>query len=190
MYSVLSYFVGCICSGYYLTRYLTGKNLQEIGSRSLGATNVSRVIGKKGFILTSLFDFFKGFVVVFLAARQDIRVEYLFILSLLVMIGHIWPVQLGFKGGKGISPYAGTMFAIDYTAAFPVLLLFPFFFMMFRKFSIAGLCSLPVIPFYLIYRDYSPVCVGLSLVQLLIIFVAHRQNIAEFINFSRFKRNL
>jgi glycerol-3-phosphate acyltransferase PlsY len=184
-FSLISYFVGCICSGYYLTRFLAGKNLKETGSESLGATNASRVLGKKGFILTFTFDFLKGFLVALFAVRYGFSEEFVFFFSLLVMAGHIWPVQLGFKGGKGVSTYTGTMYAINYQAAFPVMVLFLPLYLITRKFSIAGILSLTVIPFFLWYLDYSMPCIAIGFVQIFILLYTHRKNISEFISIRK-----
>ncbi|MEI7828780.1 MAG: glycerol-3-phosphate acyltransferase [Prolixibacteraceae bacterium] len=186
-FSLTSYLVGCICFGYYLTKYLTGKNLKETGSQSLGATNTSRILGRKGFILTFTFDFLKGFLIAWIAIKYGFKEEYVFLFSLLVTIGHIWPVQLGFKGGKGVSTYTGTMYATNYQAAFPVIVLFLPLYLVTRKFSIAGIFSLTVIPFFLWYLDYSIPCIAIGFVQIFILLYAHRKNISEFMSFGKFR---
>ncbi len=180
VYSLFSYLVGCICFGYYLTKFLSGKKLNTIGSQSVGATNVSRVLGWRGFVVTFVFDFLKGFLVAYSATRLGFPQEYVFLSSFLVVAGHIWPVQLRFKGGKGVSTYTGTMFALNFHAAFPVMALFVVFYPVFRKFSIAGIFSLALIPFFLIYLDYSLPCVVIGFMQNMMIFVAHRKNISDF----------
>jgi glycerol-3-phosphate acyltransferase PlsY len=187
LYSLLSYFVGCICSGYYLTKYLAGKNLKETGSRSLGATNTSRILGKKGFILTFTFDFLKGFLIALFAIKFGFSEESVFLFSLFVTAGHIWPIQLGFKGGKGVSTYTGTMYAINYHAAFPVMVLFLPLYLITRKFSIAGIFSLTAIPFFLWYLEYPVSSIVIGFVQIFILLYTHRKNISEFISASRRK---
>jgi glycerol-3-phosphate acyltransferase PlsY len=185
IFSVLSYLVGCVCFGYYITRYLTGVSLKEIGSHSLGATNVSRVLGKKGFLGTFILDFLKGYFIVSLATYLNFPLPTIFLFSLLVVAGHIWPIQLGFKGGKGISTFLGTIIAINIQLAVTVLIAFSLLFLVVRKFSISGIISFITIPIFLYFKEYAYLCVFLSILQIVIIFIAHRQNIHEF-----FKKDL
>ena len=182
MYGVFAYGVGCLCFGYYLTHYYTGRNLAEIGSRSLGATNVSRIMGKKGFIVTAGLDLLKGYLVILFARHLGFSEIFLFVFSIAVVVGHIWPVQLDFKGGKGVAPFGGTMLAISAFVLIPVIVSFLFFYLLIRKFSMAGLLCGTTIPFYLYYMDFSFSCILLNFLLILIIFIAHRQNIRQFIS--------
>lgn len=185
LYSIFSYAAGCLCFGYYLVNHYTGINLKNRGSGSLGATNASRVMGWKGFVVTFLLDFLKGFFVVRLALLLGFGESELFLFCLLVVAGHIWPVQLGFRGGKGVSAFAGGMLAISWELALPVIPLFLLVFLILRKFSISGLLAFLVVPVYMVFRQYPAWSVVLTILQLIIIFVAHRQNLAEFVTFRR-----
>src|ERR1043166_9636458 len=96
-----AYLAGCFTSGYYLVRMRLGEDIRELGSGSVGARNVGRVLGKTGFLLTLGLDFAKGSFAVW-AARHfttpvDERLVALAMAS--VIAGHVWPLQLRFRGG-------------------------------------------------------------------------------------------
>ena len=182
LFSVFSYLVGCICFGYYLTLFLVGINLKEIGSKSLGATNVSRVLGKKGFAITFILDFLKGLSIIILAKYIHFRDLQVFIFSLMVVIGHIWPIQLKFSGGKGISTFLGVIIAINFYLIFPVILLTALLYTIVKDFSVSGIIAILVLPFALMYFHYSYPCVLIISLEILIIAVAHRKNILEFVH--------
>lgn len=179
-YAILCYLAGCICFGYYLTRFFAGKNLKEFGSNSLGATNASRVLGKWGFVVTLILDFLKGYLVIWAAMRLGFSESLVFLLSMLVVAGHIWPLQLGFKGGKGVSTFGGTLMAINFLVAVPVAIFFLPVYLIFRKFSIAGIFTLIIIPPFFAYQDYSTASICLNILLILMIFYAHRPNLKEY----------
>lgn len=179
-YTVFCYLTGCICFGYYLTRIFAGKNLKEFGSRSLGATNASRVLGKWGFMMTFILDFLKGYLVIWGAIRLGYSESMVFFLSLVVVAGHIFPIQLGFKGGKGISTFGGTLIAINYLVVIPVAILLLPLYLIIRKFSIAGIFTMIIIPAFFAYQDYSATAICLNILLILIIVYAHRQNLRDY----------
>jgi glycerol-3-phosphate acyltransferase PlsY len=103
----LSYAIGCVSTGYYVVRLWTGADIRKFGSGATGARNVSRLLGRSGFVITFLGDFAKGLVAVWLASMLT-KQHWVITASLLaVVIGHIWPAQLGFRGGKGIATALG-----------------------------------------------------------------------------------
>src|SRR4051812_39893298 len=94
--ALCAYLLGCFTAGYYLVRMRTGLDIREVGSGSVGARNVSRVLGAGGFLLTLLCDFGKGALAVW-AARHYVPDERLAALAMVaVVIGHIWPLPLRF----------------------------------------------------------------------------------------------
>src|SRR5438876_12400826 len=98
---LLGYALGCFTSGYYLVRWRTGDDIRWLGSGSVGATNVGRVLGRPGFFLTVLCDFFKGVFAVWLARYFQLNPTGTVLTMVAVAIGHIWPAQLWFHGGRG-----------------------------------------------------------------------------------------
>src|SRR2546422_10075017 len=121
---LLGYALGCFTSGYYLVRWRTGDDIRWLGSGSVGATNVGRVLGRPGFFLTVLCDFFKGLFAVWLARYFQLNPTSTVLTMVAVAIGHIWPAQLWFHGGKGVATSLGALLMFDYSIAFTFAALF------------------------------------------------------------------
>lgn len=101
-----SYLIGCCVAGYYLTRWRTGTDLRELGSGSAGARNTARFLGKGFGVAAFAWDFAKGALAALLARYLG---EDMVLTSIGVVLGHVWPAQLGFRGGKGVAPGAGVL---------------------------------------------------------------------------------
>lgn len=177
---MLAYALGCIAVGYYLVRWRTGQDLHELGTGATGGRNVGRVLGKGGAILTGLGDILKGVIAMAIALWFDLAPWALASVMVAVLLGHVYPIQLGFKGGKGLSAAFGAVLMYDYriaslTAVIAVLLL-----AISRKrrtiFFLIGIASSPVIAFLLGHPE--EIILGMS-VLVLIILSAHRENIRE-----------
>ncbi len=107
---LFAYGLGCLSAGYYLALW-KGLDLRTAGSGSTGARNAGRLLGKGAFVFTFGLDVFKGLAAV-MVARLLVPSPWAPPLAwMLVVLGHVWPVQLGFKGGRGISPAVGGLLA-------------------------------------------------------------------------------
>ena len=108
---IISYLMGSIPFGLILTKIFLKKDIREIGSGNIGATNVLRTGNKiVGYITLSL-DILKAVIpVIFVKIYHS---DFLYLASLCAFIGHVFPVWLGFKGGKGVATYVGILFAIN-----------------------------------------------------------------------------
>lgn len=175
-----AYFLGSICAGYYLSKFLAGDNPQELGSKSLGATNVGRIYGKTGFLLTFIFDCLKGTAAAYLARSWGFSQSWIFLVGMLVVIGHIWPWQLKFSGGKGISPFLGMMVIFDYRILIIMIVLFIPLYWRLHNFSISGLAALVTLPVWLAILGYGYETIGLSILLIGILFFAHRDNLKTY----------
>jgi glycerol-3-phosphate acyltransferase PlsY len=111
-----AYAVGCVATGYYLTRLRTARDIRQIGSGSSGATNVARVLGWQGFVITLAADAAKGALVVLLTRLCALDSWTVWLAVLAAVAGHVWPVHLGFKGGKGVATYLGALVVLDWQA--------------------------------------------------------------------------
>ena len=109
----LGYALGCLTTGYYLVRVYRTSDVRDSGSRSVGATNVGRQLGSRGFLLTFAGDFAKGALALLLARWGGCSEPAMAMVLLAVVGGHIWPVQLGFRGGKGVSAALGGLVVYD-----------------------------------------------------------------------------
>ena len=108
-----SYVLGCFLAAYYVTRWRHGVDIRASGSGNAGARNMARVYGMPYAVLTLLIDGAKGAIAVW-AGLYFVGPEWAGVAALLAaMVGHIWPMQLGFRGGKGVATGLGGMFFLD-----------------------------------------------------------------------------
>ena len=176
---MMGYALGCFASGYYLVRWWTGDDIRLIGSGNVGATNVGRVLGWPGFLLTVLCDFSKGLLAVWLAEYFRVNPTGVVLTLLAVAIGHVWPAQLWFHGGKGVATSLGAVLMFDYLIAGVFSGLFLLLCATLRNFVLAGLLAFAITPLALFLLDFPLNSVfGLSALALLIL-VAHRKNIPD-----------
>ena len=117
---LVSYFIGSIPFGLVGKFFFNIQDPRTFGSKNIGATNVLRSGNKKAAAFTLFFDMFKGFLAVFISAYVDNDFIYLAILS--VVFGHIFPIYLFFKGGKGVATFLGAL--LSYSAVVGGLTLF------------------------------------------------------------------
>ncbi|WFD09834.1 glycerol-3-phosphate acyltransferase [Tepidibacter hydrothermalis] len=177
-----SYLLGCFNTGYYLVRLLYGKDIRDIGSLSTGATNVSRLYGKKGFLIVLLGDSLKGFLAIlmckYLLGETSIVIQ---ICLILVVLGHIFPIQLNFKGGKGIAVSLGAFLCFDYNLLILMSISFFILFIFLRDYKISGLGAYILLPIEVLFKNGRLIdSISLTLITLVIIY-AHKKNIQDYI---------
>ncbi len=123
---ILAYLLGAIPFGYILVKIKLKKDIRSLGSGNIGATNVSRILGKNWGRVVLFLDILKGFLAVLVAGVISDRSESLLLFSALASIlGHVFPIYIGFKGGKGVATGIGCIFGISlfFPKVFLVLLL-------------------------------------------------------------------
>jgi glycerol-3-phosphate acyltransferase PlsY len=176
---ITCYLIGCLCAGYYLLRFRQKKDIRTLGSGTAGARNVGRYMGKGGFVLTLVLDMAKGALAVGLARRfgsgPPVEVGGL----LAVAIGHIWPIQLRFHGGKGMAVTLGGLLMLDVRLAVGGVILLAFLYGVSKNHLVSGLLAaagLPIISICLGHR--TSWIIGLTGLAVLI-FVAHHSNIRQ-----------
>ena len=178
---VIGYLLGGISTGYYLVRFSNHGDIRKFGSGATGATNAGRVLGAKGFLLTSLGDAFKGFLIPSLAIYLELS-EITVILGLVaVVVGHVWPLQLGFRGGKGVATAFGGLLVIDPQLALVLFVITMGLMAITRKFTLSGLLVIlgsPIIAFFMsLSTNQIMGIIGLMLVLL----IAHKGNISRMV---------
>ena len=113
----VAYAIGCLQLGHWMVRSKTGQDLRRIGSGSTGATNVGRVLGQTGFVLVMLADMVKGAAALGYTILLGVSAPIMALAILAVVAGHIFPIQLRFHGGKGLSPGFGALVVYDWRLA-------------------------------------------------------------------------
>ena len=173
---LLSYFLGCCTMGYYLVRLLAGQDIRHSGSGSVGARNVGRMLGFGAALSTFGADAAKGALAVWLAILCNLDAWGITAALLAVVAGHIWPLQLGFHGGKGIATSAGGLLVLDPQLLTAVLLLCLFLWALSRHFIWSGLLAVTVSPLMaLSLQRPLPLVLGLVALAVLVL-VAHRSH--------------
>lgn len=193
----VAYLLGSIPFGYILVRLVRKEDIRATGSGNIGATNVVRS-GAKGLgILTLLLDCAKGFAAVLFAASiahhtptwmheaQSLAPEQIASLAcaaaLAAVLGHVFPVWLRFKGGKGVATALGVYLALCWPAALCALGVFLVVVLITRYVSLASILAAVVMPlFFLLFVPYrSPVVVGSVIFISLLVILKHHANIAR-----------
>ncbi|HET7658561.1 MAG TPA: glycerol-3-phosphate acyltransferase [Bacillales bacterium] len=176
---VASYLLGCVTAGYYLVRLTAKKDIHELGSGNVGARNVGRILGPAGFAATFLFDFGKGIFVVWAARKLGLNPYWLFAAFMAVIIGHMWPLQLRFRGGRGFATAVGVMLMLNPLIWFFAFIPFLCLFFVFRSFTISALAAFVVTPFTLYFFNQPAIeMVGVAAISAVLIY-SHRENLAE-----------
>jgi glycerol-3-phosphate acyltransferase PlsY len=177
--SIYSYFLGSIPFGLILTKIFLNKDLREIGSGNIGATNALRTGKKTLGILTLLLDGLKAYLSVLITLNY--LPEYIYFSALLCFLGHIFPVWLKFKGGKGVAVYLGILFSfsINLSILFTGIWLIVLFFSKYS--SLSSLISTLLIFIYsIIFRSFNE-SVFFFIIFIIIIYT-HRENIVRLKN--------
>ncbi|MBM4047329.1 MAG: glycerol-3-phosphate 1-O-acyltransferase PlsY [Planctomycetes bacterium] len=187
---IASYFIGAIPFGYVVVKAIKGVDVREYGSKNIGATNAARVLGWPFFIVVFSLDFAKGFVPCLLIARHVGQPSWgtpsphvvTILCGLFAICGHIWPIYMGFKGGKAVAAAAGVFFWIAPKAAGVALAAFAIVFLTFRYVSLGSICASAALIAAAVWFEPNrtgkglPLLVFCALVALLVI-VRHKTNI-------------
>ena len=184
--SLVSYLFGSIPFGFLLTKYFLSKDVRDIGSGNIGATNVLRTGNKKIGYSTLLLDILKAIIIViFIKFNYP---EFIFISSLCVFLGHVFPIWLKFKGGKGVATYLGILLCINLNYGLIFIITWLIAFLIFRYSSLSSLIATLSIPLYLfIFLNSNDLF--FFLIMFILVFFTHRQNIKRLINKEESKTN-
>ena len=176
--TILSYLIGSVPFGFILTKVFLKKDIRDIGSGNIGATNALRVGNKSLGYGTLFLDILKAIIpVTYIKLNYP---DYVFISSLCVFLGHIFPIWLKFKGGKGVATYVGILFSINLTIGFVFIGVWFFTFLISKYSSLSSLFGSLSIPIYLFFFT-SQNLVFFS-IMFILIFYTHRDNVKRLKN--------
>ena len=147
---IISYLMGSIPFGLILTKIFLKKDIRDIGSGNIGATNVLRTGNKIIGYLTLSLDILKAVIpVLYIKFNYP---ELVYVSSLSVFIGHVFPLWLKFKGGKGVATYVGILFSINYILGFVFIASWLIIFFILRYSSLGSILATFIIPIFIFFN--------------------------------------
>ena len=176
---ITSYLMGSIPFGFILTKIFLKKDIRKIGSGNIGATNALRTGNKLVGYTTLILDIAKAIIpVIYVKMNYP---ELIYIASLCAFLGHVFPIWLKFKGGKGVATYVGILFSINILLGFIFIVSWGVVFLIFRYSSLSSIIGSLSIPLYLfVAAEKSSVIFFVTMFVL--IFFTHRENIIRLKN--------
>jgi glycerol-3-phosphate acyltransferase PlsY len=177
-----SYCIGSIPSGLLLAKAFGGVDIRTKGSGNIGATNVYRTLGRKIGILTLVGDCLKGLLPVLAAKALHLPDEWVALIGLAAFLGHIFPLFLRFKGGKGVATALGVFLATSPLAILGALAIFVIVLMSWRYVSLASITAAAFMPLFTTLMYRNPIFVAMSIVISVIVILKHHENIKRLRN--------
>lgn len=189
---IVAYLIGSIPTSVWIGRWFYHVDIRTLGSKNAGATNTIRVLGLKAGLPVLVFDVFKGWLSVFIArffwvdtgTFPDL-IDFKIILAIAAVVGHVFPIYVGFKGGKGIATLLGIGIALFPMAALIAIVIFTI------TLSISGYVSLssivasvtfPFIEIFVLANNEFISLVMLSIAVAIFVPITHRKNIKRLLN--------
>ena len=172
-----AYLLGAVPFGWLLGRLAGGMDVRRVGSGNIGATNVARSLGPWAGILTLALDVGKGAAAVWGAGRLAGSPGVAMAAGLAAVAGHVFPVYLGFRGGKGVATGLGAFLVLDPIAAAGAALVFLAAVAVSRRVSAGSILAAASLPVILLFREAPPGLVLTGLAASLLIILRHAENI-------------
>ena len=176
---IISYLMGSIPFGFILTKTFLKKDIREIGSGNIGATNALRTGNKLIGYSTLLLDVIKAIIPVLYVKIN--HPELIYIASLCAFLGHVFPVWLKFKGGKGVATYVGILFTISIFLGFIFCVSWLLIFLLSKYSSLSSIIGSLTIPIYIFFNDQMNNALFFG-IMFVLIFYTHRENIKRLKN--------
>jgi glycerol-3-phosphate acyltransferase PlsY len=176
---IVSYLMGSIPFGLILTKVFLNKDIRDIGSGNIGATNALRTGNKLIGYSTLILDVAKAIIpVIFVKINYP---DLIYVASLCAFLGHVFPLWLKFKGGKGVATYVGILFSINFLLGIIFAVIWGIIFLMFRYSSLSSIIGSISIPIYILITDQISNAIFFS-IMFVLIFFTHRENIKRLKN--------
>jgi glycerol-3-phosphate acyltransferase PlsY len=175
---LVSYLLGSIPFGFILTKIYLKKDIRDIGSGNIGATNALRAGNKLIGYTTLTLDILKAAITVIYIKLN--YADYIFIASLSIFLGHVFPIWLKFKGGKGVATYVGILFSINIIFGFIFISTWMMTFLITKYSSLSSIIASLLVPIYLIlFEDSNSI---FFIIMFVLIFYTHRENVKRLKN--------
>jgi len=177
--AIISYLLGSIPFGFILSKFFLKTDIRKIGSGNIGATNALRTGNKFVGFSTLIFDILKAIVpVLYIKIYYQ---EYIYISALCAFLGHVFPIWLNFKGGKGVATYIGILFAINILFGIIFITIWLLIFLVYKYSSLSSLIGSVSIPLYLLIIGQTNSIIFFT-IMFVLIFFTHRENIKRLKN--------
>ena len=176
---IASYLMGSVPFGLILTKIFLKKDIREIGSGNIGATNALRTGNKIIGYSTLTLDIAKAIIPVIY-----VKINYpdlIYIASLCAFLGHVFPIWLKFKGGKGVATYVGILFSINIILGLIFVISWAFIFLLFRYSSLSSIIGSLSVPIYILITGQINDAIFFA-IMFILIFFTHRENIKRLKN--------
>ena len=176
---IASYLMGSVPFGLILTKIFLKKDIREIGSGNIGATNALRTGNKFIGYSTLILDIAKAIIPVIY-----VKINYpdlIYIASLCAFLGHVFPIWLKFKGGKGVATYVGILFSINIILGLIFVISWAFIFLLFRYSSLSSIIGSLSVPIYILITGQINDAIFFA-TMFILIFFTHRENIKRLKN--------
>ena len=176
---IASYLMGSVPFGLILTKIFLKKDIREIGSGNIGATNALRTGNKLVGYSTLILDIAKAIIPVIY-----VKINYpdlIYIASLCAFLGHVFPIWLKFKGGKGVATYVGILFSINFILGLIFVASWAFIFLLFRYSSLSSIIGSLSVPIYILITGQINDAIFFA-IMFILIFFTHRENIKRLKN--------
>ena len=181
-----SYLLGSIPFGFILTKVFLKKDIRDIGSGNIGATNALRTGNKLLGYSTLALDIAKAILPVLYVKFN--YPDYIFIASLCAFLGHVFPIWLRFKGGKGVATYIGILFSINIILGLIFVVSWAITFLISKFSSLSSLIASLIVPVYLIiFENYNSI---FFIIMFVLIFYTHRENVKRLKNKNESKTKI
>ena len=175
----ISYLMGSMPFGFLLTKLFLKIDIREIGSGNIGATNVLRTGNKLIGYGTLILDIVKAVIPVLIS--KFYFEEYIYISALAVFIGHVFPIWLKFKGGKGVATYVGILFCINIYLGLIFIVSWLIIFLFSKFSSLSSLLATLIVPIYTLFNnDFENKY--FFVIMFILIFFTHKENVKRLIN--------
>ena len=182
-----SYFLGSIPFGLIITKVFLRKDIRKVGSGNIGTTNVLRTGKKSLAIATLIFDILKGYVSVIITLKYFNDLVYFS--ALICFIGHIFPVWLKFKGGKGVATYLGIIFALSFKFGIIFGITWLLISFIFKYSSLSSMIGALIVFVYSMFLNNITLSIFLFITFIIILYT-HRENIVRLKDSSETKIKL
>ncbi|MDA9643415.1 glycerol-3-phosphate 1-O-acyltransferase PlsY [Candidatus Pelagibacter sp.] len=173
-----SYSLGSIPFGFLLTKIFLKKDIRKIGSGNIGATNALRSGNKLIGYATLILDISKAVIpIIFVKIYYP---DFIYIASLSAFLGHVFPVWLYFKGGKGVATYVGILFTLNLTFGFVFIVSWTLTFLISKYSSLSSILASLMVPIYIVIFVNSNSI--FFIIMFVLIFYTHRENVKRLKN--------